>query len=72
LVRRKKKEEEMHNIEVTFEVTLALDEKWASHQTADEVTDYIKERMRSSLGFRGQIKKLRVVSKKRKARQRSG
>ncbi len=58
----------MPNIEITFEVTLALDERWASHQTADELIDYIRERLHSSLGFRGQIKKLRVVGQKRKGK----
>jgi hypothetical protein len=55
----------MHDIEVTFEVTLELDEQWASNQTADDLIEYIKDRMHSSLGFRGQIKKLRAVGPKR-------
>ena len=58
----------MHNIEVTFEVTLELDEQWASNHTADELIEYVKDRMRSSLGFRGQIKKLRAVNTKKKVK----
>jgi hypothetical protein len=58
----------VHNIEVTFEVTLELDEQWASNHTADELIEYVKDRMRSSLGFRGQIKALRNVNTKRKAK----
>jgi hypothetical protein len=61
----------MRNIEVTFEVTLELDEQWASNHTADELVEYIKERMRSTLGFRGQIKTLRALSAEQKAKQTS-
>jgi len=50
-----------HNIQLTFRVTVELDEKWASNQTTDEVIEYIKQRMNSSLGFRGQIRKFSVV-----------
>lgn len=55
----------MHDIEFTFEVTLELDEEWASNQTADELIEYIKDRIHNSLGFRGQIKRLRAVGPKR-------
>ena len=53
----------MRNVEIKFKVTLQLDEKWASNQTIDELIEYIKDRMNSSLGFRGQIKKLSVVTR---------
>lgn len=52
----------MRNIEIQLEVMLELDEMWASNQTADELIDYIRDRMDSSLGFRGQIRSLNVVS----------
>lgn len=52
---------DMHDIQLTFKVTVELDEKWASNQTTDDLIDYIKQRMNSSLGFRGQIKKFSVV-----------
>ena len=54
----------MSDRQVTFKVTLELDEKWASNHTSDEVVDYIKQRMNSSLGFRGQVKKFSVVAGK--------
>ena len=54
----------MRNNEVTFRVTLTLDEKWASHQTRDELAEYIKERLNSSLGFRGQVKRFKLASDK--------
>jgi hypothetical protein len=53
----------MRNIQIKFKVTLELDEQWASNQTIEELTDYIKERLNSSLGFRGQIKRLTVVNR---------
>ncbi len=53
----------MHNIELKFKVTLDLDGKWASNQTTEELVEYIKARMNSSLGFRGQIKKVTLVTR---------
>ena len=53
----------MQYIEIKFKATLQLDEKWASNHTTEELIEYIKERINSSLGFRGQIKKLSVLSK---------
>ena len=50
--------------QITFKVTLDLDKKWASHLTRDELAEYIKERLNSSLGFRGQVKRFRLVSDK--------
>lgn len=54
----------MSNKEVTLRVTLVLDEKWASHLTRDELAEYIKERLNSSLGFRGQVKRFRLLGDK--------
>jgi hypothetical protein len=56
-------EDKMRNIELKFRVTLELDEKWARNQTTEELVEYIKTRMNSSLGFRGQIKKVTLVAK---------
>ncbi|MFC1848377.1 hypothetical protein ACFLXV_03610 [Chloroflexota bacterium] len=53
----------MRNIELKFKVTLELNEKWAGNQTTEELVDYIKARLNSSLGFRGQIKKLNLVTR---------
>jgi hypothetical protein len=52
----------MSNKEVKLRITLSLDEKWASHLTTDELAEYIKERLNSSLGFRGQVKRFRLLS----------
>jgi len=52
----------MSNNKVTLRVTLELDEKWASHLTREELAEYIKERLNSSLGFRGQVKRFRLIN----------
>lgn len=57
----------MEKNKIAVRVTLELDEKWASNLTTEEIIDYIKTRINSSLGFKGAVKKFRVVgdSKKR-------
>ena len=55
--------EDLANSEMTFRVTLSLDETWANNQTEDEVTGYIRDRLNTSLGFRGEIKRFRVIKK---------
>jgi len=53
----------MPEIEIKFKATLKLDEKWVGKQTTEQLMEYIKAKINSSLGFRGQVKKLTVVSK---------
>jgi hypothetical protein len=53
----------MQEISIKFKVTIQLDEKWANNMPTEELIEYIKARMNSSLGFRGKIRKLSVVSK---------
>jgi hypothetical protein len=53
----------MPEIEIKVKATLKLDEKWASGQTTEELIEYIKDRINSSLGVRGQVKKLSLVTK---------
>ncbi len=57
----------MEKREIIFRVTLQLDEKWAGRQTQEEVVDYLEARLNSSLGFRGAIKKLKVMKERKKA-----
>jgi hypothetical protein len=57
------KEAKMENNEIRFKVTLELDAKWASNQSSEELAQYIQERLNSSLGFRGQVKKFKIVSR---------
>ena len=52
------------DIEVKLQVTLKLNEDWVSNQTTEELIECIKVRLNSSLGFKGQVKALNVVTRK--------
>lgn len=56
----------MANNQITFKVTLKVDEHWASHLSEDELVVYLKERLNSSVGFRGQVERFSVVGNKAK------
>jgi hypothetical protein len=53
-----------------LKVTLELDEKWASYQTKEELIESLRSRLDTSLGFRGNIDKLKLVEKRPKAARR--
>jgi len=57
---------ETNKNQIKLAVTLALDEKWASHLSREELQEYLTEKLNYSLGFRGEVKKLRVASHSRK------
>ncbi len=44
--------------QLKFNITLELDEKWASNFSREELREYLKARLDYSLGFRGYVKKL--------------
>ena len=46
---------------IRLNVTLELDQKWASQLTKEELTEYLKARLNYSLGFRGQVKKMTPI-----------
>jgi hypothetical protein len=52
----------MGNKQIAFTVILELDQKWANDLNPEEIVEHIKERLNSSLGFTGQVKKFSVVS----------
>jgi hypothetical protein len=56
-------EKQMAKKEITVKVTLNLDDKWASNQDKDELLEAIRKRMDYSLGFRGRIKKFKLVAR---------
>jgi hypothetical protein len=56
-------EQQMGDNEIKVKVTLSLDDKWANNQSKDELAEIIKQRMDYSLGFRGRIKKFKLVSR---------
>jgi hypothetical protein len=47
--------------QITFRVTLNLDANWASHASREQLVEYIRDRLNSSLGFRGQVESFSVV-----------
>ncbi|UCG84559.1 MAG: hypothetical protein JSW38_07050, partial [Dehalococcoidia bacterium] len=47
--------------QITFKVTLNLDANWASHASREQLVEYIRDRLNSSLGFRGQVEHFSVV-----------
>ena len=49
--------------DLTLRATLELDEKWASNFTGEELLEYLKEKLNYSLGFRGEVKRIRIVSR---------
>ena len=53
----------MPEIEIKVKVTLKLDEKWADGLTTEELIEYIKAKINGSLGVRGQVKNLSLVTK---------
>ena len=53
----------MENKQITLKVTLEFDEKWASNFTREELLEYLEERLNYSLGFRGEVKRIRIVSR---------
>ena len=53
----------MSSRQIILKLTLELEDKWARQMSAEELVEYIKERLNSSLGFRGQVKKFRVLTR---------
>lgn len=54
----------MDNNEITVKVTLKLDEKWASDLSKKELIEFIRSKLSTSLGFRGQVAKVSVSSQR--------
>ena len=51
----------MDSKSITFKATLTLDEEWSTNQSTDDLIAYIRDRLDTTLGFRGEVKRLRVV-----------
>jgi hypothetical protein len=47
--------------QITFQVTLNLDRHWASHVSKEQLIEYMRDRLNSSVGFRGQVERFNVV-----------
>ena len=46
---------------IKLNITLELDQKWASRLTKEELTEYLKARLNYCLGFRGEVKKMTPI-----------
>jgi hypothetical protein len=53
----------MNNSELTLKMTLALDQKWANNHSQEDLIEFIEHSFNTTLGFRGEIKRLRVVAR---------
>ena len=53
----------MADNEIKVKVTLSLDDKWASNHSKDDLAEIVRQRMDYSLGFRGRIKKFKLVTR---------
>ena len=56
----------MDENEITFRVTLKLDEKWASNHSGEELVEHVKHILNNVMGFRGQVKRFSVVGSRKK------
>ena len=53
----------MKPLEIKLNVTVQLDEKWASNLTTEELVECLKAQLDKGLGSRGQITKLKLANK---------
>jgi hypothetical protein len=53
----------MNDNRITIKATIGIDKKWSKQMSEDELVEYIKARLNSSLGFRGAIEKFKIVKR---------
>lgn len=53
----------MKKHEITFKVKVKLDDVWANNHTEEELAEYLRDRLETSLGYRATIKKFEVVKR---------
>ena len=53
----------MRPLEIKLNITVQLDEKWASNLTTEELVERLKAQLDKGLGSKGQITKLKLVGK---------
>jgi len=59
-------------MELKIKATVDVNDTWADNYTATELCEAIRDRLNSSLGFRGDVCKLEVSTKDAKAVYKSG
>ncbi len=53
----------MDSNKIIIKMTLELDKTWASNHAKDELLEFIRDKVNTSLGFRGEVKRFNAVSK---------
>jgi hypothetical protein len=49
--------------QLTIKMTIELDERWSGNSDREGLIEYLQARFNSSLGFRGSIKKFKIVKR---------
>lgn len=50
----------MNSKQTTAKVTLKLNEQWAGNLSKDQVTDYIKVKLQTAMGFRARVESVKL------------
>ena len=56
-----KGEEKMDNNQIKVRVTLELNKNWAKNLSKEQLTEFIKVKFDTALGFRGQVETVKVA-----------
>ena len=51
---------------ITVTMTLKIDGRWSAQMSEEDLIEYLTAKLDNNLGFRGRVKKLRLVSPKAK------
>ena len=49
---------------ITVTMTLEIDGRWSAQMSEGDLIEYLTAKLDNNLGFRGRVKKLRLVSRK--------
>ena len=49
---------------ITVKMTLRIDGRWSAQMSEEDLIEYLTAKLDNNLGFRGQVKKLRLASKR--------
>jgi hypothetical protein len=53
----------MKDNKITFKATIGVDKKWSKQMSEEDLIEYIKARLNSSMGFRGAIEKFEIIKR---------
>ena len=49
---------------ITVTMTLKIDGRWSAQMSEEDLIEYLTAKLDNNLGFRGRVKKLRLVSQR--------